>query len=121
MAAPPQVSQVSVGAAQQIINKERVAQGVADWNDSPSQAPAARKAENGPGNPKPGDGRAERAHWAGVVEAIAPILRAEADENERLRRLSPPVVAALREAGVMTIASPRPARSAARTCIRSSK
>ena len=98
---------ISVGAARQIISKERVAQGVADWNDFPSQAPAARKAENGIGNPGPGDGRAERAHWAGVVEAIAPILRAEADENERLRRLSPAVVAALREAGVMTIASPR--------------
>ena len=97
---------ISVKAAQRIINEERVAQGVADWSDFPALAPAAWKARNGLENPKPGDGRAVRTRWAGVVEEIAPILRAEADENERLRRLSPPAVEALRDAGVMTIASP---------------
>ena len=97
---------ISVATAQRIINEERVAQGVATWHDFPSQAPAAWRAEHGFESPKSGDDLAERAHWGGVVEEIAPILRAGADENERLRRLSPPVVEALREAGVMTIASP---------------
>lgn len=101
--------EISVGTAQRIINKERVEQGVATWHDFPSQAPTSWKREQGliePKEPKSSDIQAERTHWAGVVEEIAPALRAGADENERLRRLSPPVVEALREAGVMTIASP---------------
>ncbi len=51
----------------------------------------------------------ERARWTEVAEGLGPILREEADENERLRRLSDKVVGALRESGVMRIASPREA------------
>ena len=52
---------------------------------------------------------ADRSRWLGVLEGLGPVLRGEADENERLRRLSDKTVGALRESGVMCIASPREA------------
>ncbi len=42
-----------------------------------------------------------------AAREIAPILRAHSDEAERERRLSAPVVAALRETGLMRMATPR--------------
>ena len=54
----------------------------------------------------------ERARWTEVAEGLGPVLRREADENERLRRLSDKTVGALRESGVMSIASSREAGGA---------
>lgn len=52
---------------------------------------------------------ADRSRWLEIAEGLREVLRGEADENERLRRLSDKAVGALRESGVMSIASPREA------------
>ena len=43
----------------------------------------------------------------GAVHTLEPLIRAHADETERQRRLSPPVVAALAEAGIFRMYTPR--------------
>lgn len=44
--------------------------------------------------------------WLEAVEALGPTLREHAEENERLRRLAPAVVDALRERGLFSIFAP---------------
>ena len=43
----------------------------------------------------------------GAVRTLEPLIRAHADETERQRRLSPPVVTALAEAGIFRMYTPR--------------
>jgi alkylation response protein AidB-like acyl-CoA dehydrogenase len=52
----------------------------------------------------------DNAVWASVIEAarrIAPVIREHNQEAERERRLSPPVLAALHEAGLLRMCTPR--------------
>jgi alkylation response protein AidB-like acyl-CoA dehydrogenase len=47
------------------------------------------------------------SRWLDTVRQLAPLIRHHADEAERQRRLSPPVVTALAEAGIFRLLTPR--------------
>jgi alkylation response protein AidB-like acyl-CoA dehydrogenase len=52
-------------------------------------------------------GSADLDRLLSAVHTLAPLIRAHADENEQQRRLSPPVVTALAEAGLFRMYTPR--------------
>jgi hypothetical protein len=60
-----------------------------------------------PSNPAPSKTTLDGPAILANVRSFAPVLRDEADEGERRRRLTPRAVEALRSAGVFRMARPR--------------